>query len=76
MQKTMTITLDEAVYDGLMSMVGREKISPFLEALARPYVAKDNLTEAYRAMAADTEREREALEWCNGLIGDVADETR
>jgi hypothetical protein len=76
MQKTMTITLDESVYDGLMSMIGREKISQFLENLARPYVTKDNLTDAYRIMAADTEREREALEWCNGLIGDVADETR
>ena len=76
MQKTMTITLDESVYDGLMSLIGREKISQFLENLARPYVAKDNLTEAYRAMAADTERETEALEWCNNLIGDVANETR
>ena len=76
MQKTMTITLDESVYDGLMSLIGREKISQFLENLARPYVAKDNLTEAYRAMAADTERENEALEWCNSLIGDVANETR
>ncbi len=76
MQKTMTITLDETVYDGLMSVIGREKISQFLENLARPYIVKDDLTEAYRAMAADTERENEALEWCNGLIGDVADETR
>lgn len=75
MQKTMTITLDEAVYDGLMSIIGREKISQFLENLARPYIVKDDLTEAYRAMAADTERETEALEWCNGLIGDVTDET-
>lgn len=76
MQKTMTITLDEAVYDGLMSVIGREKISQFLETLARPYVAKDNLTQAYREMAADTQREQEALEWCNGLIGDVASEAR
>jgi len=31
------------------------------------------LEEAYREMAADAEHEREAEEWCAGLIGDVAD---
>ena len=31
---------------------------------------------SYRAMAADQEREAEALEWCNTLIEDMADETR
>ncbi len=30
---------------------------------------QEDLTSAYQAMAADTEREREALEWSNGLIG-------
>jgi hypothetical protein len=35
-----------------------------------------DLTEAYRAMAADTEREKDADEWCNSLIGDVANEAR
>jgi hypothetical protein len=74
MQKTMTITLDEVVYDGLINMIGREKISQFIENLARPYVEKDSLTDAYRAMAADTEREKEASEWSNGLIGDIANE--
>lgn len=73
MRKKMTLTLDAAVYDGLCKLVGRGNISKFLEDLARPHVVKDDLLEAYRAMAADTEREREAAEWCNGLIGDVAD---
>jgi hypothetical protein len=27
--------------------------------------------EAYKAMAADTEREREAVEWCNACFGPV-----
>lgn len=31
------------------------------------------LQEGYRAMAADTQREAEAWEWSEGLIGDVAD---
>jgi hypothetical protein len=32
---------------------------------------KEDLTSAYQAMAADTEREREALEWSNGPMGSV-----
>lgn len=76
MHKKMTITLDEAVYDGLHRVIGRRNISQFLEDLARPHVLKDDLLESYQAMAADTEREREAFEWCNGLIGDVADAAR
>ena len=43
---------------------------------ARPYVAKKDLDEEYRQMAADKVREAEAREWCEALIGDVADETR
>lgn len=76
MHKKLTITLDEAVYDGLYRVIGKRKISQFLEELARPYVLKDDLLEGYQAMANDTEREREALDWCNGLIADVADATR
>jgi predicted CopG family antitoxin len=76
MHKRMTITIDEAVYDGLVRVIGRRKISQFLEDLARPHVMQEDLASAYRAMAADTERERKALEWSNALIGDVADEAR
>ena len=76
MQKRMTISIDEAVYDGLVRVVGRRKISQFLEDLARPHVVTDELLAGYQAMAADTEREREALEWSNALIGDAADATR
>jgi len=31
--------------------------------LARPHVVQDSLEDRYRAMAADEEQEREALEW-------------
>ncbi len=34
----------------------------------------DDLAEGYRAMAADEERERDALEWVENLTGDIADE--
>ncbi len=76
MHKRMTITLDEDVYDGLVRVVGRRKISQFLEDLARPHVLKDDLEAAYRDMAADESREREAEEWCEALNRDVADAAR
>ena len=35
-----------------------------------------SLAEGYKAMAEDADREREASEWCNGIIGDMTNETR
>jgi siroheme synthase (precorrin-2 oxidase/ferrochelatase) len=72
----MTITMDEAVYEGLVRVVGRRKISSFLESLARPHVVSEDMAKAYRAMAEDTERELEALAWSEALIGDVSHATR
>jgi hypothetical protein len=69
MQKRMTITLDEAVYEGLVRVVGRRKISGFLERLARPHVLGDDLAEGYKAMALDATREQEALDWIEALVG-------
>ena len=76
MHKRMTITLDEDVYDGLYRMVGRRRMSQFIEDLVRPHVMDAALSEGYKAMAADEAREAEALEWCNGLAGDMRDEAR
>jgi len=76
MQKKLTITVDERVYDGLHSVVGRRKISQFIESLVRPHVVKSSLESAYREMALDEAREREALEWSEATMGDAADETR
>ena len=67
MRKRMTISIDETVYDGLVRVIGRRKISRFLENLARSYVVNDGIFSGYKAMAADAERE--ALEWSNALIG-------
>lgn len=71
MQKRMTISIDETVYDGLVRSIGRGKISKFLEDLARPLVLQDDLDSGYQAMAADAVRESEAQAWCEALIGDV-----
>ena len=76
MQKKLTITIDEAVYQGLYRVVGPRRISQFIEKLVRPHVLTDNLDDAYAKMAADEEREQEALDWSDALIGDVSDETR
>jgi predicted CopG family antitoxin len=75
-RKKLTITVDEEVYEGLHRVVGRRRISRFINELAKPHVIEDALEEGYRAMAADEAREREAIEWIEGLISDVADEPR
>ncbi len=41
-----------------------------------PVMNEEELEAGYLAMAADEEREAEAMEWCEALIGDVADEAR
>jgi hypothetical protein len=74
--KRMTITLDEAVYDGLYRSVGKRKMSQFIEDLLRPHVSDTALDPGYRAMAADSDREIEASEWIEALSGDGVDETR
>ena len=78
MHRKLTITLDEEVYQGLHEHIGRGRISSFIEELVRPHVVADeDLAAEYRAMAADTDREQEALEWIEGTLGglDEPDET-
>ncbi len=76
MQRKLTITLDEKVYDGLHRKIGRRRISRFIETVVRPHVVDADLAEAYRLMAADEAREAEAEEWTESLVGDIADEPR
>ena len=76
MQRKLTITIDEDVYDGLYRVAGRRKISKFIESLVRPYVLEGDLDEGYRQMADDTEREAEAMEWIESTAAEVSDEAR
>lgn len=76
MQKKLTITVDEKVYEGLHAVVGRRRISRFIEDLVRPRVSRQHLEDAYKRMAEDEKREAEALMWAEGTVGDIADETR
>ena len=75
MQKKLTITIDETVYEALHRVVGRGRISKFIENMLRQKVLDQRLDAAYREMALDETREREATEWTEALIGDV-DEAR
>ena len=70
MIKKLTITVDEEVYSGLHRVIGRRKISHFIEDLVRPHVMKKGLDTAYRKMAQDHIREAEAQDWSEGTLGD------
>jgi len=76
MQKKLTITVDEDVYEGLHKVIGRRRISQFIEDLVRPHVIGTDLEAGYRAMAEDEAREADALQWSEATIGDVSDATR
>jgi predicted CopG family antitoxin len=74
MQKKLTITIDQEVYEGLYDVVGPRRISRFIEDLVRPHVLYPDLEAAYAEMARDEEREGVALEWSEATVGDVSDE--
>ena len=76
MHKRMTITLVEAVYDGLYRTIGKRQMSQFIEDLVRPYVVSEALDAGYQAMANDSLREKDANEWINALNKDMNDEAR
>ena len=74
MQKKLTITVDEVVYEGLHKNIGPRKISKFIEALVRPHVVSPNFELAYSQMSKDKKRESEALEWAETTFKDSAHE--
>jgi predicted CopG family antitoxin len=75
MQKKLTITVDEEVYEGLYKTVGPRKISKFVQELVRPHVVRPNLESAYAEMAKDKKREKEAIEWAEITFKDITNET-
>ena len=59
-------TLPQKYFGEVFDFVG------YLQQKAQQAVAQyenDDEVAAYKAMAADTEREQEALEWCNAYFG-------
>jgi len=71
MQKKLTVTIDEEVYEGLREVIGPRKISRFIEDLVRPHVTKKDIYAAYKEMADDEVRESEAIEWAEATFGDI-----
>lgn len=76
MRKKLTITVDEKVYAGLHRVIGRRKISEFIESLVSPHVLQKDLEAGYREMASDEAREAETTEWTEATVTDVANEAR
>lgn len=74
MQKKLTITVDEEVYEGLHKIIGPRKISKFVEELVRPHVIRPNLESAYAQMSKDKKREKEVSEWAEATFKDIAHE--
>jgi len=72
MQKKLTITVDEEVYQGLHKTIGPSKISRFVQELVRPHVVRPNLESGYADMARDKKREKEALDWAEATFKDIS----
>ena len=69
--KKLTILVDADMHRTLVRKVGRGNIGRFLTDAAKPLLATHiSLREGYAAMAADDVREKEALEWSEGLLRD------
>ena len=75
MQKKLTVTVDEEVYEGLRKTIGARKISKFIQELVRPHVLRPNLESAYAEMSRDKRRETKALEWAAVTFKDAGHET-
>jgi hypothetical protein len=74
MQKKLTVTIDEKVYNGLRKTIGPRKISKFIEELVRPHVIHPDLESAYAEMSKDKKREKEADEWVENTFKDITHE--
>jgi hypothetical protein len=74
-QRTLTITVDEVVYEGLHRVIAAQH-QPLSDRARRAARGALRARRGYRAMAAGEAREREAKEWAEGLILDLDDEAR
>jgi predicted CopG family antitoxin len=70
MNRQITITVTDEVYRGLQTVAGDRTIGELIEELARPVIIESCLEASYRDMILDEDREREADEWTEGLVGD------
>lgn len=72
MARELVITLPDDVYDELRRRAGQDDIGSYIARLVgRPILTDEASEAAYRAMAADEERERDALEWIEAETDDA-----
>ena len=81
MLRELTLNVEEKLYDTLLPMVEKQTIGDLLTEFVKTKFShrtytQTELEDGYKAMADDQEREREAMEWCNGLMNGIDDETR
>jgi hypothetical protein len=77
MTKKLTKSIiDDRVYDGFYSVIGRGTIARFLENLVRPFIVTDSRADAYAELSTDIARESEADEWSEALATDGLDASR
>jgi len=79
--RELTFNVEETLYNMLMPMVEKQTIGILLSEFIKTKFSNHTYTlteleSGYKAMAADEEYEREAMEWCNGLVSGIDDETR
>jgi len=75
MKRKLTITVSEAVYEGLHAPSVGAGLASSLRNSRAPRPAAGHRS-CYCEMAADYAREKEALEWCEGVVGDALTEPR
>jgi predicted CopG family antitoxin len=61
--RKLTITVSDAVYEGLHRRIGARRISSFIDRLARPYVDNDAAEALYRAAQGDQDRLETLSDW-------------
>ena len=81
MLRELTLNVEETLYNTLMPMVEKQTIGNLLSEFVQTKFSRHTYTQmelenGYKAMAADEEYEREAMEWCSGLMNGIDDETR
>ena len=63
MQKKLTITLDEQVYEALYSVVGRGNISRFIENLVRPHIMDADVSESAPRKRTQADKDAMREDW-------------
>lgn len=73
MNRKIVFVVVEPVLKVIHRLINRLPIIQRAERLMRHRISDWSLESEYRDMARDKEREAEALEWAEAMIGDIVD---